>query len=196
MKMKAKWIGLAAVAGLMLWGSSNYEIREIRERKLEQPFQLWISRMARMESISCQSCVGDRPAVQAQRTLLGGLGVLGENTDRCSGIGGNSRFLAKDAKSAKTWRADSEVAARAGRKKIRNFHGVEKPEQPTTNYTNGTNGSESCESCKSCNPVWLGSLRHPKIRNFHGVENGTANYEMRERKREQPFNYELHEWHE
>jgi hypothetical protein len=34
------------------------------------------------------------------------------------------------------------------------------------------------------------------VQKFHGVENGTANYEKRERrerKSEQPFNYELHE---
>jgi hypothetical protein len=51
------------------------------------------------------------------------------------------------------------------------------------------NGGRS-QSCSSC-PVFP----RPKIRNFHGVENGTANYEMRE-KREmksgaETANYEL-----
>jgi hypothetical protein len=37
--------------------------------------------------------------------------------------GKNSRFLAKDAKSAKTGWADLAAAARAGAGKVRNFHG-------------------------------------------------------------------------
>jgi hypothetical protein len=60
---------------------------------------------------------------------LGGLGVLGENNG--SGIEKrmNSRFLAKDAKSAKTWWADFEAGARAGAEKSETSMAWDEPER-------------------------------------------------------------------